>query len=230
MDIRILADGELAASWAALMIANRVHEAVQARGRFLVAVSGGTSPWQMLRVLAKQGLPWDKIHVFQVDERIAPAGHADRNLTHLRESLLANSPFPEANLHPMPVEAGDVEAAARSYAQTLADFGGVLDVVHLGLGPDGHTASLIPGDPVLDVLDRDVALTGVYQGRRRMTVTYPLIDRARHVLWLVTGANKVDMLPRLRDKDRTIPGGRVKQDNASVVADAAAGAKVTSTS
>ncbi len=228
MEIRVLAETELAASWAALRIAARVHEGVTSRGRFLLAVSGGHTPWQMLRVFAQQGLPWDKIHVFQVDERVAPAGHPDRNLTHLRESLLANCPLPEANLHAMPVEEPDLDRAAAEYARTLAEVAGsppVLDVIHLGLGPDGHTASLVPGDPVLDVTDRDVAVTGVYQGRRRMTVTYPLLNRARNILWLVTGANKADVLPRLRDGDRSIPAGRVNQEHAEILADPPAAAK-----
>ena len=230
MDIRTLADADLAANVAALTIAQRVHEAVTSRGKFLLAVSGGHTPWQMLRVLAKQGLPWDKVHVCQVDERVAPPGHADRNLTHIRESLLANCPLPEANLHAMPVEDTDLERAAASYALALAEIAGsppILDVVHLGLGPDGHTASLVPGDPVLEVTDRDLALTGVYQGRRRMTLTYPMLDRARHILWLVTGDNKADMLPRLRDGDRGIPAGRVRQENAEVLADAAAAKKLS---
>lgn len=229
MEIRTLANAELAANIAALLIAQRVNEAILARGRFLLAVSGGHTPWQMLRVFAKQGLPWDKIHVFQVDERVAPAGHADRNLTHIRESLLANCPLPEANLHAMPVEDADLEQAAATYTRTLAQVAGsppVLDVVHLGLGPDGHTASLVPNDPILDVADRDVGLTGVYQNRRRMTLTYPMLDRARHILWLVTGDNKADMLPRLRAGDRAIPAGRLRQENAEILADTGAAAKL----
>src|SRR5262249_23509192 len=146
---------------------------VTARRRFTFAVSGGHTPWQMLRALANQQVPWAQVHVFQVDERIAPAGDPDRNLTHLRESLLSHAPLPPEHIHPMPVEDADLPGAAARYARTLAQYAGtpaVLDLIHLGLGPDGHTASLVPGDAVLGVTDVDVALTGgTYQNRRRMT-------------------------------------------------------------
>ncbi len=147
----------------------------------------------MLRALADEDVPWPSVHVFQVDERVAPTGHPDRNLTHLEESLLAHAPLPLEQLHAMPVESPDLEEAAARYARTLEEHAGrpaVLDVVHLGLGPDGHTASLVPGDAALDVSDADVALTGIYQARRRMTLTYPVLDRARKVLWLVTGGRQ----------------------------------------
>jgi 6-phosphogluconolactonase len=165
------------------------------------------------------------VHLVQVDERVAPSGHRDRNLTHIRKSLLKRVPLPPEQVHAMPVEASDLEAAASSYARLLQEVAGsppVLDLVHLGLGPDGHTASLVPGDPALDVTDADVALTGVYQGRRRMTLTYPLINRARRILWLVTGGDKAGPLARLRAADASIPAGRVRQDQALVLADRAA--------
>jgi 6-phosphogluconolactonase len=225
MKIEVLEDSDAVAKRAAGIIAEAAREDVAARGRFVVAVSGGHTPWVMLRALAGEDVPWPTVHVLQVDERVAPAGDPDRNLTHLRESLLAHAPLPPEQIHAMPVEAADLEAAAERYAATLRDLAGappVLDLVHLGLGPDGHTASLVPGDPALDIRNADVALTGPYQGRRRMTLAYPTIGRARRILWLVTGAEKAPMLPRLLAGDGGIPAGRVLQDRAILLADQAA--------
>jgi 6-phosphogluconolactonase len=182
----------------------------------------------MLRALAGREVPWEGVHVVQVDERVAPAEDPERNLTNLRESLLDRVPLRPKQIHAMPVEYPDLEAAAKCYALTLRQIAGsppVLDLAHLGLGPDGHTASLVPGDPVLDVAGADVAVTGVYQGRRRITLTYPVLNRSRRILWLVSGGEKAGMLVRLRDGDPLIPAGRVCQDRAVVLADrAAAGA------
>jgi 6-phosphogluconolactonase len=128
------------------------------------------------------------------------------------------------------VELPDLDGAAKQYAATLAKIAGsppVLDLVHLGLGPDGHTASLIPGDPVLEVDDVDIAVTGTYQGRRRMTLTYPIINRSRRILWLVTGDEKAGMLVRLRDGDASIPGGKISQEKAFVLADSGAAGRIT---
>ena len=187
---------------------------LQRGGDFVMAVSGGRTPWQMLRALAGEHVPWNAVHIVQVDERVAPAGDPDRNLTHLHESLLEHAPLKPHQIHAMPVESNDLEAAAAAYANTLRELCGtppVIDLVHLGLGPDGHTASLVPGDPVLNVSNRDVALTGMYQDRRRMTLTYPIINRARQILWLVTGADKCGPLMQLRNGDPAIPAGRVNQ-------------------
>lgn len=222
---RILSDADAVARAAASFIAAEARAAVALRGRFIMAVSGGRTPWQMLRALAREEVPWAQVHVVQVDERVAPPGDPDRNLTHLRESLLSHAPLPPDQIHAMPVEADDLESAARSYSQTLASIAGtppVLDLAHLGLGPDGHTASLVPGDAALTVTDRDVALTGVYQKRRRMTLTYPLLNRSRRILWVATGAEKVEMLARLQSADPTIPAGGIRRDVAVVLADSAA--------
>ena len=222
MNIEVFPDAESVAREAAKLIAEGARTAVAARGKFVMAVSGGKTPWIMLRNLAHEDVPWNAVHVLQVDERIAPPGDPDRNLTHLRESLLSNAPLPPEQIHAMPVESGNLEDACGQYALTLqeiADSPAVLDLVHLGLGPDGHTASLVPGDPVLDVKDADVALTGIYQGRRRMTLTYSVINRARKVLWLVTGGEKAGMLVRLGAGDPSIPAGQVRSDRSVVLAD-----------
>ena len=222
MKIEVLANPDAVAQKAAEFIAAEARTAVAARGRFVIAVSGGHTPWVMLRNLATEDVPWKQMHVVQVDERIAPSGDPDRNLTHLRESLLAHAPLPTENIHPMPVEASDLEAAARQYASTLERLAGsppVLDLAHLGVGPDGHTASLVPGDPVLTLMNTDVALTGVYMGRRRMTLTYPILNRSRRILFLVTGKEKVEMLPKLLAADNSIPSGRICQDNTVILAD-----------
>jgi 6-phosphogluconolactonase len=225
MKVDVLPDADAVAQAAARLIASEARSAVAARGRFSMAVSGGHTPWQMLRALAHEEVPWSGVHLFQVDERVAPAGDPDRNLTHIRESLLATVKLPAAQLHAMPVEEKDLGAAAARYAQELESVAGsppVLDLVHLGLGPDGHTASLVPGDKALEASGVDVTLAGPYQGRLRMTLTFPVLDRARKVLWVVTGAEKVPMLARLEAGDRSIPAGRVRADRAVLLADAAA--------
>ena len=227
MKIETLPDADSVARAAAAFTAVEARAAVVARGRFIMAVSGGRTPWTMLRALADEPMPWADVHVVQVDERIAPDGDAERNLTHLRESLLAHSQIRPEQVYAMPVESSDLEVACERYALTLRGIAGsppVLDLAHLGLGPDGHTASLVPADPVLDVTTADVALSAIYQGRRRMTLTYPLLNRSRRILWLVTGHEKADMLPRLCDGDRSIPAGRISREQAFVLADDAAAA------
>ena len=214
--IEVLPDADAVARRAAEFVAERARAAAADHGRFTFAVSGGHTPWAMFAHLADEDVPWGQTSVYQVDERVAPAGDPDRNLAHLQESLPAQT---EAEVHPMPVEEEDLDAAAARYAVSLPER---FDLIHLGLGPDGHTASLVPGDPVLEVVDRDVGLTDVYMGRRRMTLTYPTLDRAVQVLWLVTGADKVDALGRLRAGDRSIPAGRVSAADALIIADAAA--------
>lgn len=214
-EVERLPDAEDVAREAARIVADRAARSVGRHGRFTFAVSGGHTPWAMFDRLARHDVPWDHVTLYQVDERVAPDGDADRNLTHLRRSLGAAAP----EIVAMPVEADDLDAAAARYAERLpAHF----DLVHLGLGPDGHTASLVPGDPVLEVTDRPVAVTGVYQDRRRMTLTYPALARAEALLWLVTGADKKAPLHRLLEGDRTVPAGRVEAAHSLVLADAAA--------
>ena len=233
MNIEVYSDADTVAREAAKFIAKEARDAVATHGKFVMAVSGGKTPWVMLRDLAQEVVPWKQVHVFQVDERIAPDGDPDRNLTHLRESLLEHAPLPPEQIYAMPVGAEDLEEACQQYARILESIAGsppVLDLVHLGLGPDGHTASLVPGDPVLGVKDADVALTGLYQNRRRMTLTYPMINRSRRVLWLATGGEKAGMLDRLQAGDVSIPAGRVNRDHAVILADRAAAGQLATES
>jgi 6-phosphogluconolactonase len=214
-EVEVLPDPDAVAERGAQIVAAAAAVAVAARDRFAFAVSGGRTPWAMFASLHGR-MPWEKVTIFQVDERIAPDGDPDRNLVQLQRSL---PPGSATDVRSMPVWAEDLDAAAALYADALPDQ---LDLVHLGLGPDGHTASLVPGDPVLALLDRDVAITGVYQGRKRMTLTYPALNRARQILWLVTGEDKVDALRRLREGDQSISAGWISTANAVVIADAAA--------
>src|ERR1700732_3294859 len=229
MKIEVFADADSVAREAAAIIAAAARASVSWHGRFIVVFRGGPPPGLMLRALADETVPWAGVHVAQVDERVAPAGDPDRNLTHFRESLLEHAPLRPEQIYAMPVESGNLEAACAQYAlilETIAGSPAVLDLVHLGLGPDGHTASLVPGDPVLNVKDADVALTGIYQGRRRMTLTYPIINRSRRVLWLATGAEKTGMLGPVQAGDVSIPAGRVRRDRAVVLADRAAAGQI----
>jgi 6-phosphogluconolactonase len=214
----VVADERAAARRAAELIAEAGQAAVRERGFFAFAMSGGRTPWAMLAILGDtEEMPWGETELFQVDERIASPGSQERNLTHM---VLGLSMDHQPSLRPMPVTQRDLDAAAREYESQLPE---PLDLVHLGLGPDGHTASLVPGDPILEVTDRRVALTETaYQDHRRMTLTYPALDAARQIVWLVTGGEKRDALAKLLAADPTIPAGQVRNDSMIVVADKAA--------
>jgi 6-phosphogluconolactonase len=224
IELEVVADEKAAARRAAELIAATGAATVAAGpGPFSLAMSGGRSPWAMLAILGElEEMPWDANELFQVDERIAAPGSEERNLTHF---VLGLSIEHQSALRPMPVTSRDLDAAAREYESSLPER---FDCIHLGLGPDGHTASLVPGDPVLEVADRRVAVTeGEYDGYRRMTLTYPVLAQARRIVWLVTGADKREALPKLLAGDRSIPAGRVENEDMVVVADEAA-AKPTS--
>jgi 6-phosphogluconolactonase len=216
-ELVVLPDADAVAHAAAEHVARAAAEAVAARGAFSLAVSGGRSPWAMFADLAHLDVPWESVEIYQVDERVAPAGDPLRNLTHLEEALGPQLPV---QVHPMPVEADDLDRAARDYAGELP---ATIDVIHLGLGSDGHTASLVPGDAILDVDDRLVAITdGAYQGTHRMSLTYPALTRSRGLLWLITGEDKRDALARLLAGDPSIPAGRVVASASTILADVAA--------
>jgi 6-phosphogluconolactonase len=194
------------------LIAEAVRSAIEDKDRCTLGVSGGHDPWPMFSQLEDHGLDWTRIEIYQVDERVAPAGSDERNLTHLIESLSIGA---QGSIRPMPVTKDDLEAAADRYAKLLPE---ALDLAHMGLGPDGHTASLVPGDPVLDVTDRPVSVTAAeYEGVRRMTLTYPALSRVGLLLWVITGEKKRDALAKLLDRDRSIPAGRVEPGGESLI-------------
>lgn len=222
-ELEIVRDAQAVGRRGAELLAAAARDAASAHGSFALAVSGGRTPLAMFAALADEDVPWPRVGIWQVDERIAPSGDPDRNLTGLLESLPESG---RERVRPMPVDEPDLERAAEAYAAALPP---VFDLVHLGLGDDGHTASLIPGDPVLEVSDRDVAITGEYRGRRRVTLTFPVLDRAERVLWLVTGADKAVPLRRVLEGDRSIPGGRVATPRQVVIADRDAAGDIRST-
>jgi 6-phosphogluconolactonase len=203
---------------AATDIAKQLTIAANARGVATLAVSGGSTPALLFDALATLDVPWEVVHIFQVDERIVAAGHPDRNLGQLQAHLLTRVPIPEKNCHAMPVELGTAGLAARTYASLLKSrTRGILDIVHLGLGDDGHTASLVPGDAVLHVTKSLVATTQRYKGRRRITLTYKAIHQARSIVWLATGAAKISAVKQLIDQDPSIPAGCVKPGGANTL-------------
>ena len=210
--LEVLDDADAVHRRGAEIIAEAIKTDLSERGHCALAVSGGRDPWPMFSRLEEFELDWREIEIFQVDERVAPAGSPERNLTHLVESLSIGA---QGSIRPMPVTDDDLEAAADRYAASLPD---ALDLAHLGLGPDGHTASLVPGDSVLEVTDKRVAMTsGEYQGVRRMTLTYPELQRTRRLLWVVTGEEKVDALRKLIDQDPSTPSGRVEPGGDSLI-------------
>jgi 6-phosphogluconolactonase len=208
-------------------LADRIWAAVAARRTAHVAVSGGSTPTEMFEALAVLPLPWDRVHVWQVDERVAPDGDPDRNATTLQTVLLSKV---RATPHLFDVTNPDLDAAIAAYnAAMQAECGGVFDVVHLGMGADGHTASWPPGDPVVEVTDSDVARCGEFNGRIRLTLTVPAVNRAREVMFEVAGTDKAAVVAKLVRGDPSIPASRVRRDGTVVLLDEAAAADLAST-
>lgn len=229
MEIRTFQSADEVAKEAAFYIADRIRENIAKKGFFTMAISGGRTPWEMIKELATQDLPWEKVFLFQVDERVAPDGHPDRNLTQLFNAIKGTRLMTRLNIFPMHVITENLDQGCDEYANYIKNIteSGKLDLVHLGLGTDGHTASLIPGDDVLEAQDKNVAMTGApYQGRKRMTVTYPLINQAEKILWIITGAEKAEMLSRLLHQDPTIPAGKISQNHAIVFTEESAAIKI----
>jgi 6-phosphogluconolactonase len=218
IETEVFADADAASRRAAELVAATGQQAVEARGEFNLALSGGKTPWAMVGLLGEmEEMPWGEAHIFQVDERVAPPGDEARNLTHLVQMLSIDH---QAALRPMPVTSRDLELAASEYEVHVP---GRFDLVHLGIGPDGHTASLVPGDPVLEVDDRRVAMTWEpYEGHRRMTLTFRALSEARRILWLALGEQASEPLAKLLAGDTSIPAGRVENDDMVLVCDEAA--------
>jgi 6-phosphogluconolactonase len=214
-ELRVFDDAETLAKASSDYVAELSRSIIDRGDSFSFALSGGRTPWLMIEQLSSDFVQWDRTRIFQVDERVVGADSDLRNLKSLRASLLGT----EAPIEAMDVDNPDLDAACRDYAARLPER---FDLIHLGLGPDGHCASLIPGDPVLDVTDRLVALSGPYQGTMRMTLTYPALARANQLLWLVSGEDKRDALAKLLDSDPSIPAGRVDAGASLIMADRAA--------
>ena len=225
MKTELFPTADQVAAGAAAYLEQEIRDALTHQKSFSLAISGGRTPWEMLKILSKADLPWQQVNLFQVDERVAPDGHADRNLTQLFQAIAGTPMVTQLRIFPMPVLAEDLEEGCREYTQVLDEVteGKGLDLIHLGLGSDGHTASLVPGDGVMEVQDRLVACTqNTYQGRIRMTLTYPLLNSAKQLLWIVTGSEKQEMVQRLIQQDPSIPAGRLRQENALLLVDQAA--------
>jgi 6-phosphogluconolactonase len=219
MDIEIATTTEEIATRAAERVAALARASVAERAVCHVAFSGGRTPGLMFTALLSMEVPWRELHVWQVDERIAPASSPDRNLTQLQQDLLRRAPIPPANIHPMPVEAADLDEAASSYAAELHQLAdGVLDVVHLGLGDDGHTASWPPHHPILEARQTDVAVVGPFHGTMRMTLTPPAVNRARAIFFLVTGRDKAQVVSQLLGGNRALPASRVRSEGTVLLA------------
>lgn len=218
IETKVFPDADAASRYAAEVVASAGREAIEKRSEYELALSGGRTPWAMIGLLGEMDeMLWEQFHIYQVDERVAPPGDEARNLTHLVQMLSIDH---QAALRPMPVTSRDLELSAAEYEAHVPER---LDMVHLGLGPDGHTASLVPGDSVLEVDDRRVAMTGgPYEGHRRMTLTYPALAAARQILWLVLGEKGHEPLAKLLAGDTSIPAGRVENDNMLLVCDEAA--------
>jgi len=194
---------------AAARFEQHATDRVAANGRFSVALSGGSTPIALYRLLAEppfsRTIDWPHVHFFWGDERFVPADHPESNYRLARETLISRVPIPAENVHPMPTEGNDPEAAAARYQETLRRFFVLsegeaprFDLVLLGLGADGHTASLFPGSPVLSEDQRLVATTYVRKlDAWRLTLTPSVLNSARHVLFLVCGSEKASALQQV---------------------------------
>jgi 6-phosphogluconolactonase len=201
--VEILPDRDAIVQRSLEIVLASLQLALTERGQFTIALAGGGTPKPLYEAIASQDLPWDKIHVFWGDERYVPADHPDSNEGMARRAWLDQVAMPSTNIHPMPTDEADPAVAAQKYEQQLQEFFQLqvgefpaLDVVLLGIGDDGHTASLFPHTQALTVRDRLITV-GNKDGQPRLTFTAPLINRARAVVFLVTGANKQNALAHI---------------------------------
>lgn len=231
VNVEVLPDSEALAERAVAVIVDAAARAIEERGVFVWAVSGGSTPRRMLALLSERtDLDWSRTHLFQVDERVAPYGDPDRNAMMLDTHLLTdtfrkhNAP---AGIWLMPVDDAveDPEFATRLYEEKMDEVTGspvVFDLIQLGMGSDGHTASLIPDDPILEVDEVDVAVSAEYQGRIRMSFTWPVLDRAKELLWVIGGESKQEAVKLFLANDPSIPATLPTQARATVLLDEAA--------
>jgi 6-phosphogluconolactonase len=225
LHVEILNDPPAVAARVAALIGARLRRAVQERGKAALAISGGRTPMAMLSLLAREEVPWTETDVFQVDERVAPDGHPQRNATGLRQAFASLTEAHPKCFHWMPVTEPDLEEGAQQYAEELCTTVGrppLFDVVHLGIGEDGHTASIFPGNAVVHATARKVMVTGVHLGWRRMTLTLPVLNRARMIVWVVTGRSKREVVTRLLQGDKSLVAAKVRRDDAWLIADSEA--------
>jgi 6-phosphogluconolactonase len=212
-------DGEALARGAALWLKDRI---ATLQGRIAIALSGGSTPRRLFQVMGSQfeeEFPWERMHFFWGDERFVPHDDPESNFRMAYEALLSKAAVPPGNIHPVPTEGIEPDEAARAYERELKGFYGapklqpnklLFDVQFLGLGDDGHTASLIPGEPVLNERERWVAAVSHGRPETRITLTYPPIESSRHIAFLVSGAAKRDILQKVRTQSAEVPAARLR--------------------
>ena len=227
--VRVLTDPPAVFAAAAVEFLQRARTAIQASGRFTVALSGGSTPRNLYSLLATQSdVPWGQIRFFFSDERHVPPDSPDSNFRMANESLFSRAPIPQENIFRVPAEIPDADTAAQSYEQTLRQFFQLeeddlprFDLILLGLGPDGHTASLFPGTAALHEDERLVAANWVEQFKTwRITFTYPVLNNAAAVLLMATGAEKQEALLQVlqgKHDSETYPAQGIKPINGSLL-------------
>jgi len=230
--VEVLPDLPALVQHALILVVDRIQEAIRQRGQCTIALAGGNTPKPLYEAIARQDLSWEHLHVFWGDERYVAPDHPDSNQGMARRAWLDQIPIPATNIHPMPtatgnpiVDAQDYEAQLRNFFQVTAPDFPQLDIVLLGMGDDGHTASLFPHTPALKVGDRLITV-GHKGEERRLTFTLPLINHSRCVIFLVAGANKQAALQAIftQGDEQTYPARSIQPRGEFIwLLDAAAG-------